>query len=93
MVSRQGYTYINSEGISKVTTSCHRATRFKLCDTTYAVLGNIKVRIPIIDEYFVKIEARIMTVDVPLLLGLDVLNRLMVILNFNEFTMSSSIEN
>lgn len=56
-------------------------------------MGSIQVRIPINGEYFVVILARIVDVDLPLLLGLDVLSRLKAVLDFGKYTMTSTAGN
>lgn len=48
--------------------------------------------IPVTDEFFVDIEAAIVEVDVPLLMGLDVLVSLKVILDFYKCIMTSKID-
>lgn len=84
------YDSLTKNGHVKRTHQC--TTRFKFGNTTYDGLGKLNVRIPIVDDYFIDVEASILDVDVPLLIGLDVLKRLKVILDFSEFTMSSTSE-
>lgn len=67
-----------------------RTTKYKFGDQTYDSLGKLVIRMPVTDTYFVCIKAQIVHVDVPLLLGLDVLRRLKVILDFDKFTMTST---
>lgn len=56
--------------------------KYKFGDKTYAVLGKIETKISITDCYFFKVRARVVDVEAPLLLGLDVLDNLKVLLNF-----------
>lgn len=63
---------------------------YKFCDSFYGGLIILPVRIPVTE--FENIEAAIGDFYVPLLLGLDVLFRLMVILDFNKCIMSSKVD-
>lgn len=90
---KQAEAYTALTGIRKADKARGNMPKYKFGDTTHDGLGKMKVRIPIKEDYFVDIEASVVDVDVPLLIGLDVLGRLKVILDFNEFTMSSTTEN
>ncbi len=50
-------------------------TRFKFGDSTYPSLGSIQIRIPTPNESFLKIEMDVFEADVPMLLGLDIMDR------------------
>lgn len=50
------------------------------------------IRIPILESYVADIEAQVVDVDVPLLIGLEVLSRLKVVLDLNDFTIVSKTE-
>lgn len=86
----QAKAYAEMAGTKKVEYHSCTGTKYKFGDKTYDGLGTVVIRIPITETYFISIRAQVVEVNVPLLLGLDVLSRLKVILNFEAFTMSST---
>lgn len=93
VIGRQQATeYTEITGTTRMADTNSGVTKFIFGDSSYDGLGRIVIRIPIINDYFVDIMAQIVNVDVPLLLGLDVLERLKIVLYFNDYSMSSIAE-
>ena len=57
------------------------ATRFRFGDGRYPSLGSMEIRIPIPNGSFVSIQLDVVSADVPMLLGLDVLDRESLVAN------------
>ena len=56
-------------------------TRFKFGDGTFPSLGKIEARIPTPNGSYLKIDMRVLSTDVHMLLGLDVLDRKSIVAN------------
>lgn len=54
-------------------------------------MGLPVVEIPVSDSHFVKVIAEVVDVDVPLLLGLEALNRLQFSMDFDQVVMRSKV--
>ncbi len=76
---RQAKAYCKRQKFnSKLETS---TTRFRFGDGSYPSLGSMEIGISIPNGSFLKIELDIVSSDVPLLLGLDVLDRESIVAN------------
>lgn len=63
--------------------------RFKFGDRTHLGQGIIQIRLPIQQHHFTTVVANIVNLDIPLLLGLDVLTQLRATIDFAEDVLSS----
>lgn len=65
---------------------------FKFGDSTHKEIGNIPVSIPVYNRFFLSFTADVVDVDVPLLLGLDLLTQARLILDFDEDAVHSKAD-
>lgn len=65
---------------------------FKFGDARHCSLGTMPIQIPVSDYGFIEIDAHIVDVDVPLLLGLDTMTKLEMILDFAKDTVTSKLD-
>lgn len=63
--------------------------QFKFGNKTYRGHGTINNRLPISEEHYVDIRAHIVDVDIPLLIGLDVLTHIRATIDFADDVLSS----
>lgn len=65
---------------------------YRFGDERHVGLGTINIDIPVSGSHYVKVVAEIVDVDVPFLLGLDVLTHIRAILDFNEDRLSGKFD-
>lgn len=88
---KQADAYISQIGdaTSGIKKDVDLATRFRFGDTNHNCDGILHVKMPVADDVVVHFDAFIVPIDVPLLLGLDVLKRLDIIIKFSNGTLQS----
>lgn len=76
---------VNSESIDTIS----KSTRFRFGNTNHACDGVLHINMPVADDVVVQFDAFIVPIDVPLLLGLDVLTKLDIVIKFSSATIES----
>lgn len=67
-------------------------TIYKFGESRHQGLGYISIRIPVSETHFANVNAAVVEIDVPFLLGLDALTKFKVILNFGDDTAQSKCD-
>lgn len=86
---KQARAYIRQVGDKKSMIRHHsnKAARFRFGDTNHQCDGVLLIHMPVADDLVVQFEAYVVPIDVPLLLGLDVLRKLDIVIRFGNGTL------
>lgn len=86
----QANAYMKIVGNEYETVQRCMSKMFRFGTSVHESVSVIKIWLPLGDDHFVKIFAHIIPIDVPLLIGLDIMKYLKIIINFADSTLQSS---
>lgn len=82
----QADAYSKLSGFQRNVKRKGKGTTFRFGSVDHKGLGVMEIRLPLGDDHFISVAANIVPLDVPLLLGLDVMQELKLVIDFSKNT-------
>lgn len=87
----QAKAYCKLTGIRHGVERKNKSTKFRFGNVDHKGLGEMDVRLPLGGDHFISITAHVVPLDIPLLLGLDVMQELKLVIDLSENTLYSPV--
>lgn len=90
--SAQGHAYCRFMNIPYAIEPPKRLRTFRFADKCYRGLGYLEIRLPVNDAHFIQLSIDVVDINVPLLVGLDLMEAFQMTIDTNECKLISKSE-